>query len=203
MANRRAVQADATRSDVVAAARELFLARGYVRTSLNAVAEQAGVAVQTIYNSVGNKAALLAAVLDEATAGPGAPRSAGEFMQERAGASGGGFQGLSTLLADWIADVNERSTEIQTLIQQTAAVYPEVAALERERGERRRAGFVRAASVARTRGGLVTGASDEQAAAAIWSLGHPVVYRSLVVDGDWTADAYRTWLAQSLRSVLS
>ena len=65
MANRRAVQADATRSDVVAAARELFLARGYVRTSLNAVAAQAGVAVQTIYNSVGNKAAVLAAVLDE------------------------------------------------------------------------------------------------------------------------------------------
>lgn len=203
MGNRRAVQADATRSDVVAAARELFLARGYVRTSLNAVAVQAGVAVQTIYNSVGNKAALLAAVLDEATAGPDAPRSAGEFMQERAGASGGGIQGLSTLLADWIADVNERSTEIQTLIQQTAAVYPEVAALERERGERRRAGFVRAASVARTRGGLATGTSDEQAAAAIWSLGHPTVFRSLVVDGDWSADAYRSWLARSLRSVLS
>lgn len=202
MANRRAVQADATRADVIAAARELFLARGYVRTSLNAVAAQAGVAVQTIYNSVGNKAAVLAAVLDEATAGPGAPRSAGEFMQERAGASGGGLQGLSTLLADWIADVNERSTEIQTLIQQTAAVYPEVAALDRERGERRRAGFVKAASVARTRGGLV-GTSDEEAAAAIWSLGHPLVFRSLVVDGDWTADAYRGWLAQSLRRVLS
>ena len=141
-------------------------------------------------------------LLDEVTAGPGAPRSAGEFMQERAGASGGGISGLSTLLADWIADVNERSTEILTLIQQTAAVYPEVAALERERAERRRAGFVRAASVARTRGGL-SGVSDEHAAAAIWSLGHPLVFRSLVVDGDWTADAYRQWLAQSLRSVLS
>src|SRR5690606_6104521 len=127
----------------------------------------------------GNKAALLAAVLDEATAGPDAPRSAGEFMQERAGASGGGIQGLSTLLADWIADVNERSTEIQTLIQQTAAVYPEVAALARERGERRRAGFVRAASVARTRGGLAAGTSDEQAAAALWSPGHPTVFRSV------------------------
>lgn len=202
MGNRRAIQADATRADIVSAARELFLARGYVRSSVNAVAEQAGVAVQTIYNSVGNKSALLAAVLDETMAGPGAPRSAGEFMQERAGASGGGIAGLSALLADWIADVNERSTEILTLIQQTAAVYPEVAALERERAERRRAGFVRAASVARTRGGLA-GVSDEQAAAAIWSLGHPLVFRSLVVDGDWSAEAYRQWLAQSLRGVLS
>jgi AcrR family transcriptional regulator len=203
MANRRAVQADATRADIVSAARELFLARGYVRTSLNAVAEQASVAVQTIYNSIGNKAALLAAVLDEATTGPDAPRSADEFMQGRAGASGGGIAGLSTLLADWIAEVNGRSTEILELIHQTAAVYPEVAALERERGERRLAGFVRAASVARSRGGLASGATDVGAAAAIWSLGHPQVYRSLVVDGDWSADAYREWLAQSLRSVLT
>lgn len=186
----------------MAAARELFLTRGYVRTSLTAVAELAGVAVQTIYNSIGNKAALLAAVLDQATAGPGAPRSVSEFMAERADATGG-VTGLSRLLADWIAEVNERSTEILTLIHQTAAVYPEVAALERERGEKRLAGFGRAAAVARERGGLTTGLSETQAAAAIWSLGHPQIFHSLVADGGWTTDAYRQWLAQSLRSVLS
>ncbi len=202
MANRRVVQADATRAEIVAAARELFLARGYVRTSLNAVAELAGVAVQTIYNSIGNKAAVLAAVLDQATAGPGAPRSAAEFMQERTDATGGGVAGLSTLLADWITDVNERSTEILALIQQTAAVYPEVAALERERGERRLAGFERAASVARSRGGLTSGATDRDAAAAIWALGHAQAHRSLVVEGDWSPDEYRQWLARSLHGVL-
>ncbi|MEX1079569.1 MAG: TetR/AcrR family transcriptional regulator [Homoserinimonas sp.] len=202
MANRREQQADATRSDIVAAARELFLTRGYVRTSLTAAAELAGVAVQTIYNSIGNKAALLAAVLDQATTGPGAPRSVSEFMQERADLTGG-ITGLSRLLADWIAEVNERSTEILTLIHQTAAVFPEVAALERERGERRLSNYGRAAAVARARGGLTAGTTDAEAAAAIWSLGHPQIYRSLVVDGDWTTDAYRQWLAQSLRGVLS
>ena len=202
MANRRAVQADATKAEIVAAARELFLSRGYVRTSLTAVAELAGVAVQTIYNSVGNKAALLAAVLDQATAGPGAPRTVTEFMQERADATGG-IAGLSGLLADWIAEVNERSIEVLTLINQTAAVYPEVAALERERGERRLAGYGKAAAVALGRGGLMGGQSKEQAAAAIWSLGHPQVFRSLVVEGGWSTDAYRAWLAQSLRGVLS
>jgi AcrR family transcriptional regulator len=202
MANRRQRQVDATRTEIVAAARELFLTRGYVRTSLTAVAELAGVAVQTIYNSIGNKAALLAAVLDQATAGPGAPRSVSEFMQERADVTGG-VTGLSRLLADWISEVNERSTEILTLIHQTAAVYPEVAALERERGEKRLSGYGQAAAVARNRGGLSSGSTDAQAAAAIWSLGHPHIFHSLVVDGGWTTDAYRTWLAQSLRSVLS
>lgn len=186
----------------MAAARELFLTRGYVRTSLTAVAELASVAVQTIYNSIGNKAALLAAVLDQATAGPDAPRSVSEFMQERTDATGG-VAGLSRLLADWIAEVNERSTEILTLIHQTAAVYPEVAALERERGERRLNNYGRAVAVARSRGGLTSGPSEDEAAAAIWSLGHPQIYRSLVVDGGWTLDAYRGWLTQCFRSVLS
>lgn len=202
MANRRVLQADATKVDIVAAARELFLSRGYVRTSLTSVAELAGVAVQTIYNSIGNKAALLAAVVDQATAGPGAPRSAAEFMQERADATGG-ITGLSQLLADWITEVNERSTEVQALIHQTAAVYPEVAALERERGDKRLAGFARAAAVARGRGGLSAGQTDTRVAAAIWSLGHPQAFRSLVVDGDWSTDDYRHWLAQSLRAVLA
>lgn len=202
MVNRRARQADATRADIVSAARELFLTRGYVRTSVASVAELAGVAVQTIYNSIGNKAALLAAVLDQATAGPEAPRSVAEFMAERTDASGG-VSGLSRLLADWIAEVNERSTEILTLIHQTASVYPEVAALERERGERRLGNYGRAAVVARSRGGLTAGLDDQEAAAAIWSLGHPQIYRSLVVDGEWTADAYRQWLAAGLTRVLS
>lgn len=202
MATRRDLQADATRADIVAAARELFLTRGYVRTSLTAVAQLAGVAVQTIYNSVGNKAALLAAVLDQATAGPDAPRSVSEFMQDRADATGG-LTGLSRLLADWVAEVNERSNEILTLIHQTATVYPEVAALERERGERRLANYGRVAEVARRRGGLTVGSSDAQVAAAIWSLGHPQTYRSLVVDGGWSAESYRQWLAQSFRSLLA
>lgn len=202
MGNRRERQADATRAEIVAAARELFLSRGYVRTSVSAVAELAGVAVQTIYNSIGNKAAVLAAVVDRATAGPDAPRTVSEFMQERADATGG-VTGLSRLLADWIAEVNAGSTEILALIHQTAAVYPEVAALERERGERRLANYGRAAALARSRGGLSNGLSDEEAAASIWSLGHPQVYRSLVVDGDWAPEAYRQWLALSLRGALS
>jgi AcrR family transcriptional regulator len=201
MANRRVAQADATRVEIVAAARELFLSRGYVRTSLNAVAELAGVAVQTIYNSVGNKAALLAAVLDQATAGPGAARPVAEFLQERSGGVHG-LDGLSTLIADWIAEGNERSDEVVTLIHQTAAVYPEVAALENERAERRLKNYGLVAAVARARGGLSSGMTEVEVAAAIWALGHPQVYRSLVVEGGWSMDAYRRWVASSLERVL-
>ena len=55
-----------TRRHIVDAAQTLFLEDGYAGTSIGAIARRAGVSVQTIYNAVGNKAALLSAMLDAA-----------------------------------------------------------------------------------------------------------------------------------------
>jgi AcrR family transcriptional regulator len=52
---RRALQADQTRRDIVAAARRQFVAQGYAATTLKDIARDAGVSVQTIYDSVGGK----------------------------------------------------------------------------------------------------------------------------------------------------
>lgn len=201
MRNRRDVQAEATRAEIVAAARELFLARGYVGTSVGAIADVAGVAVQTVYNSVGNKATVLSAVLDLAAAGPDAPRPVAEFLQERADSTAD-LPGLIQLLADWFTEVHERTVEVFELIRQTAAVYPEVAALERERAERRLNNYRMAAETARARGGLGSGMTDAEAAASIWALGHPQAYRSLVVEGDWDVETYRAWMRRALTEVL-
>src|SRR5680860_1900901 len=70
---RRSLQTTATRTAIVVAAHRLMLERGYVATSIGSIADEAGVAVQTIYNSVGNKADVLSAVLDLAAAGADAP----------------------------------------------------------------------------------------------------------------------------------
>ena len=46
------------------AARRLFAAHGFAGTSLQQIAEESGVAVQTIYSSVGSKTALVLALND-------------------------------------------------------------------------------------------------------------------------------------------
>jgi AcrR family transcriptional regulator len=61
----RAEAAERTRATVVAAARELFLRDGYERTSVAAVAERAGVSVDTLYAAVGRKPLLVRAVVDD------------------------------------------------------------------------------------------------------------------------------------------
>src|SRR5262245_37127360 len=56
---RRAVQAEQTRRDILEAARRRFAAQGYAATSLKDVASDAGVSVQTLYDSIGTKADLV------------------------------------------------------------------------------------------------------------------------------------------------
>src|SRR4051794_30134722 len=58
-----------TRVRIIETATRLLLDQGYVATTIEAIAEQAGVAVQTVYYVFGTKSNLLAAVLDVAIAG--------------------------------------------------------------------------------------------------------------------------------------
>ena len=69
----RAEQARATRRRIVAAAASQFVAQGYGATLLDQVAEQAGVAVQTVYFHFGNKRTLLKEALDHAAVGDDEP----------------------------------------------------------------------------------------------------------------------------------
>jgi AcrR family transcriptional regulator len=70
--------AQQTRGDILRAARRLFAERGYAGTSINDIAEEAGVAVQTIYARLGSKRGMLLALIDlideEAGVGPLAPQ---------------------------------------------------------------------------------------------------------------------------------
>lgn len=56
--------AQQTRRDILVAARRLFAERGYAATSINDIAAEADVAVQTIYARLGSKHGMLVALID-------------------------------------------------------------------------------------------------------------------------------------------
>jgi AcrR family transcriptional regulator len=58
------MQAAQTRRDILTAARKLFVERGYTNTSMQQIADEAGVALQTVYSSVGPKASIILALVD-------------------------------------------------------------------------------------------------------------------------------------------
>jgi AcrR family transcriptional regulator len=72
--DRREQMALQTRADILRAARRLFAERGYAATSINDIADEAGVAIQTIYARLGSKRGMLLALIDlideEAGVGP-------------------------------------------------------------------------------------------------------------------------------------
>src|ERR1700712_3902928 len=62
--DRRNRMAEQTRGEILVAARRLFAQRGYAATSINDIAEEADVAVQTIYARLGSKRGMLIALID-------------------------------------------------------------------------------------------------------------------------------------------
>lgn len=59
------------RADILAAAEELFLAHGYLGTSVDDVASRAGVSKPTVYAHFGNKEALFVEIVSAMTGGAG------------------------------------------------------------------------------------------------------------------------------------
>ena len=154
-----------------------------------------------LFRSVGNKADLLSAVLDQAAAGPDAPALVPAVMRYRVAAATSA-SAIIRVLADWFLEVNERTADVHRVIGQAAAVDADVAELERRRAAARLHNYGEAASSLRALRGLRGGMSDHEAAAAIWAVGHPQVYRTLVTELGWAPVAYRDWVEKTLRGSL-
>src|ERR1700712_3410787 len=80
----RTEQTAVARRLILAAAGRLFIEKGYLGTTLATVAAQAGVSVQTVYNVIGGKSAILKAVYDMTLAGDDEPVAMGDRPAFRA-----------------------------------------------------------------------------------------------------------------------
>lgn len=71
-----------------------------------------------------------------------------------------------------------------------------------QRARQRFDNYHHAAATLHDLGGLRTDLSHAQAAATIWSLGHPGTYHLLVIDQAGAPARYRAWLRQQLSAAL-
>ena len=198
---RRSAAAKATEAAIVEAAARLFDRDGYVATTIDDVAREAGVAVQTVYNSVGPKWQLLSRVLDLAASGPQAPRPVPEFMRERI-AHAPDAPAVVRAVADWFAEAAPRTTRIVEVIRQAAAVDPRVAELEARRAAQRLHNYEGVGAALEARAALAPDLTPQDAAAAVWTIGHPDAYRMLVREQGWSIERYHAWVERSLRLML-
>jgi AcrR family transcriptional regulator len=194
------VAAAASRRDVLEAAQRLFLQHGYAGTTIPAIASEAGVAVQTIYNTVGGKRAVIGGVVELAVRGPDYPATVSDTLGERIRGEPDPHR-IVELFADWLVAVHERTCSIMVVIGEAAALEPEVAEFEQTLADKRLEGYRQIAVELDRRAALPNAIEVDAAAATMWSLGHPQTYRFLRARG-WDDEAYRTWLVVALVGAL-
>jgi AcrR family transcriptional regulator len=198
---RQQIAKQETQRTIVEAAARLFAMHGYNATSIGRIASEAGVAVQTIYNSVGAKRELLSRVLDFAAAGERAPTPVAEFMRERAERNDDPRQILEQLVDFW-RDAVPRTAPVFRMIREAAAGDADAAQLERVRAAQRLRNYRQPAQLLADKGALRHELTVEQAAATVFAIGHPDTYRTLVIDGDWDIDTWTAWARQALEAAL-
>lgn len=198
---RQQIAAEETQRAIVEAAARLFAEHGYHATSISRIASEAGVAVQTIYNSVGSKRDILSRVLDFAAAGERASVPVPDFMREQAEREPDPRRIIAQLVEFWRGAL-PRTAPVFRLIREAAAADPDAAALEQVRAKQRLRNYRHAARLLTRRGALREGLRIDQAAAAIFAIGHPETYRALVLDGDWDDDRWAAWARAALEATL-
>jgi AcrR family transcriptional regulator len=186
------------RRAVVDAARSLFLERGYVATTIEAISAHADVPPATVYRLFSSKLGILEALLETSIAGDDQPLA----VQERPDvASLLGERDPGTLLAGLAgvtAAINQRTNDIYWLLTSAASSDPAAAELLDEIRRQRDQGQGQIArSLARAQA-LRPGLRERDAADLIHALMSPEVYRLLVNDRTWTPERYRQWLTTTL-----
>jgi len=190
----REERAALTRSRIAQAARRLFGSQGYGATTLAAVAEEAGVAVQTVYAVYGSKAAILRTLREDVLNEPHAGAAFGQALAEPDAGR------RLVLFARSIRLRWEYGHDVVSINEVAGATDPKIRKdVEEILGVRRRG----LAQVARSiRAELAAGLTVAQAAALLDALTLPSVYAQLVAVHRWTPDRFELWLAVTLRRQL-
>ena len=195
-------QAAETRRRIFEAAQELFTKDGYVTTTIAAIAEQAGVAVQTVYASTRSKREILKGILDLAITG--------EDEQVPVQASSGWHE-IETApdpptklrrLARLHREICVREAPVFAIMADAAGADPEIRALMHEMSAQRYQDHQRLAESLHEAGDIRPDLSTRRAADIIWVLANEQTYLALVRDRRWSTADYEAWLAGQLIAAL-
>jgi TetR/AcrR family transcriptional regulator, regulator of autoinduction and epiphytic fitness len=201
---RRREQAAQTRRDIEAAADRLFRERGYVGTSMPAIASEAGVVVETVYRAFGNKAGLFKAVLEAALAG-GSERAEvppAERPAIRAVIAEPDPRRKLELYAATQPGVHGRSGRLYRVLVAAADADAELRDVLDGMEARRLHGLGGLAGQLAESGALRSDLSLGEARDVIWTLCSTPVHDLLVRERGWASERYQRWLTAALKREL-
>jgi len=189
----RARHAELTRTAILDAARRLFAQQGYAATAVRPIAEEAGVAVQTLYSTFGSKQGLLLALVDSVRAQARTQALGDEIVRSD------DPREMVRLAARIRRQTLELGGDVVATFREGAAGDPEVAAAYEETHRRTREGIGRFCARLEAVGALRAERAVDQVAAMFSA----EIYEELTGPrSGWTPDEYERWLAERLAAIL-
>ncbi|MFZ2016075.1 MAG: helix-turn-helix domain-containing protein [Nocardioides sp.] len=192
----RAEAARQTRRRIVEAARELFEARGYAGTTIDAVAETAGVSRRTVFLSVGSKAELLKTAWDWGVVGDDEPVPMAERPHILAMHEITDPEALVRLWVEQVLGVADRLAPLEAVLNRAVDADAEAAALRARIDLERRGGARMFVSHLAEVGGLRAGLTVDEAADMCWILMNPLLQARLRTECGWSRPAVADWLTR-------
>jgi AcrR family transcriptional regulator len=196
------VKARATRRRITDAATELFVATGYGTTTLEQIAERAGVAVQTVYFHFGNKRTVLKESVDIAAVGDDEPVPLLDrpwLVKLRAEPD------ARRVIALWVRSSREifgRIAPIMQVVRDAAGADPDMAEQWATNREQRLVALRVLAELVADRGRLRPGLTIAGATDVIYTLLSIEVYSLLTADRGWSPARWQRWMADALADAL-
>jgi AcrR family transcriptional regulator len=197
----KAEQSRLTRGRIVVAATTLFVRDGFLTATMAAIAAEAGVAVQTLYLSFGNKTAILHAALDAAIAGDDdrVPVMESDWWH-RLSAEPDGIAALTEFVDNSCAVIARVGALYGVVV--AAAADPEVAELLANNKRERQAGFAAVMQTLSTRAGFTNELSVADATTVAYAIQSEETYLLMVQERGWPVQQWHDWVLRTLRAEL-
>ncbi|HEY4568973.1 MAG TPA: helix-turn-helix domain-containing protein, partial [Kribbella sp.] len=192
---RRADKAQANRHRMRTAAQTLFAARGYSATSMQAIADEAGMAVQTLYFTFGTKRALLSELLDVAVAGDDEPVPTLERPGVRAAIEDPDPVAQLRRQARLAREIYERVAPVLQIVAHAAAADPEIHDLWETNNAQRAVVMERLITALAEKSALREGLDTLMATDVALALQSPELYHFLTARRGWPASRWEHWTA--------
>lgn len=188
----RAEHAATTRARVLRAARTLFAEHGYAATTIAALADSAGVAVQTLYSAFGSKAAIAIAVMEDAVISSGIREANEAALREP-----DGEKAVRLVAATGARLYSVEAELVKLLSAEVAADFARISNQQRLRDLTR---------LATSSPGIAShfNSRDDAARAAVvlWAISGIETYDRLVLQAGWSHDEYERWLGDTFSGTL-
>ena len=191
-----------TRSVILATARQLFLERGYAGTTMQDIASSAGIALDTVYASVGRKTALFRLIVETAISGGDSPIPAEQRDYVTAIRAEPTADRKLIIYAEALTDIHRRLAPIFRVLEAASIVDSDLKAMWAEIANRRAANMKLFAQNLADTGNLRKDLSVSRVADIMWSMNSPEFYLLLVEQRRWSPKEYASWLADAWKRLL-